>query len=124
MPHHRVVGAASPQPVRTCLVIALCGELDLSHAELLRGRLEEAQPADDVIVDVSGVPFIDSVALGILARAAIRHRDHGGHVVLSGARPFVGKLLAITRLGGILPDVSTVEQARVLLETYSGQAPA
>jgi anti-anti-sigma factor len=106
------------------VVIALRGELDLSHAELLRQRLGEAQPADDVIVDVSGVPFIDSVVLGILARAAVHHRDHDGRLVLSGARPFVRKLLAITRLGGVLPDASTVDQARALLETYSDQAPA
>ena len=124
MQHSRVVGVPSPPPVRSCLVIRLRGELDLSCAELLRERLEEARPADDVVVDVSGVPFIDSVALGILAGAAIRHRDHGGHVVLCGARPFVAKVLAVTRLGGILPVVSTVEQARVLLETYSEQAPA
>ena len=106
------------------MVISLRGELDLSHAELLRERLAEARPTDDVIVDVSAVPFIDSVVLGILARAAIHHRDHDRHVVLSGARPFVRKVLAITRLGSLLPDVSTIEQARLLLESSAALAPA
>lgn len=105
------------------VVIALRGDLDLSTAVHLRHRLESAQRTDDVIVDVSGVPFIDSVALGILARAAILHREHDRHVVLCGARPFVRRVLAITRLGTLLPDASTIEQARALLQTYSDQAP-
>ena len=120
----RAVDTVSPPPGRSCVVIYLRGELDLSHAELLRERLAEARPTDDVIVDVSAVPFIDSVVLGILARAAVHHRTHARHVVLAGARPFVRKVLAITRLGSLLPDVTTVEQARLLLESYAEMAPA
>jgi anti-anti-sigma factor len=105
------------------VTVSLRGELDLSNATRLREHLDQIELSDDVIVDVSGVPFIDSVALGVLAGAAIRHRDHGSKVVLAGARPFIRKVLAITRLGGLLPDLDSTTQAKELLDSYGEIVP-
>jgi anti-anti-sigma factor len=108
---------AQPRAGR-CVVLTPRGELDLSNAAVLRESFDRVALVDDVIVDVSGVPFLDSVALGVLAGAALKHRDHGSYVVLSGARPFLRKLLALTRLGGLLPDGGTEDEARALLHSY------
>lgn len=101
-------------------LIELRGELDLSTAQLLRRRLDEVSVTEDLIVDVSAVPFIDSIALGMLARAAVQRGEHDCRVVLVGAGAVVRKVLAITRLGALLPNVDTIAAAQELL---LGRAP-
>lgn len=96
-------------------LIELRGDQDLSTAALLRRRLDEGLATQNLIVDVSAVPFIDSVALGMLARAAVQRGEHGRRVVLVGTGEVVRKILAITRLGTLLPDVETIAAAEELL---------
>ena len=115
-------GADRP-PSRGCVSVSLQGELDSSIAALLREQFAQVELSDDVIVDLSGAPFIDSAALGILAGAAIRHRDHGSYVVLAGARPFIRKVLAVTRLGTLLPERGTTTQAKELLNSFTAIVP-
>lgn len=100
-------------PVHT--LIELRGDQDLSTSQVLRRRLDEAVATQHLVVDVSAVPFIDSTALGMLARAAVQRGEHDRRVVLVGAGHIVRKVLAITRLGSLLPDVSTIEEAEGLL---------
>lgn len=96
-------------------LIELRGDLDLSTAQLLRRRLDEASATRHLVVDVSAVPFIDSTALGMLARAAVQRLEHDRRVVLVGTGPVVRKILAITRLGTLLTGVDTIEEAEQLL---------
>jgi anti-anti-sigma factor len=103
-------------------LVELRGELDLSTSEQLRRRLDATSTQQDLIVDVSAVPFIDSTALGILARAAVERREHDRRVVLVGAGHVVRKVLRVTRLGTVLPDVGTVQEAKELLGSSPGPA--
>ncbi len=96
-------------------MIELRGDQDLSTAEVLRRRLDEADVAQHLIVDVSAVPFIDSTALGMLAGAAVLRGAGDRQVVLVGAGHIIRKLLAITRLGALLPHVETLAEADALL---------
>ena len=56
------------------VVVALAGELDLYTADEVRGALTDAIEggAERVVVDLSGVKFIDSTALGVLVEARSR----------------------------------------------------
>ncbi len=58
-------------------LISVSGELDLHSVDPLRRELELAiEEADgDVVVDLYGACFFDSIALGILANAATRLRQ-------------------------------------------------
>ena len=60
------------------VVASLSGELDLTNARELEERLEEAAPAEALlVVDVNRVVFVDSAALHVLfklARARGRER--------------------------------------------------
>jgi anti-anti-sigma factor len=53
------------------VVVALAGELDLYNAHVVRDALLEycAEAPDRLVVDLSGVTFIDSTALGVLIEA-------------------------------------------------------
>jgi anti-sigma B factor antagonist len=56
------------------VVVSLAGELDLYNAPVLRTALlaECAAAPERLVVDLSGVEFIDSTALGILIEARRR----------------------------------------------------
>jgi anti-sigma B factor antagonist len=55
-------------------VVRLAGELDLYNAPRVRDALRDAcgDSAERVVVDLSGVDFIDSTALGVLIEAQTR----------------------------------------------------
>jgi anti-anti-sigma factor len=56
------------------VVVSLAGELDLYNANAVREALLEccAENPERLIVDLSGVKFIDSTALGVLIEARTR----------------------------------------------------
>jgi anti-sigma B factor antagonist len=56
------------------VIVALVGELDLYNAHLVREQLfaAAAREPDRLIVELSGVTFIDSTGLGVLIEARTR----------------------------------------------------
>ena len=62
------------------VVVALAGELDLYNAEEIRGALLEACAGEPemLVVDLEGVQFIDSTALGVLIEARSRMANRNG----------------------------------------------
>ncbi len=64
-------------------VVSLAGELDLYNAHQVREALLEccAEAPDRLVVDLSGVSFIDSTALGVLIEARTRLANRGGFLL-------------------------------------------
>jgi anti-sigma B factor antagonist len=62
------------------VIVSLAGELDLYNAEEVRRALLEtlADAPDVLVVDLEGVTFIDSTALGVLIEARSRMDDRSG----------------------------------------------
>lgn len=50
-------------------VVTVTGEFDMSLAGLVRQRLGAHLEADEVVLDLSQVTFIDSTGLGVIAQA-------------------------------------------------------
>jgi anti-sigma B factor antagonist len=94
-------------------IVSATGEIDLATAPSLRQRLEATidQGSDVVVVDLLGVTFMDSTALGVLVGALKRCRQAGGamRIVLSDAR--VLKVFEITGLTDLFSIFPTVDQA-------------
>lgn len=84
--------------------IALRGELDVSSAPALRARIRSALAAGDrtVVLDLSMVPFIDAVALGVLVGGWRRARDAGGDLALAAVTDPVRQVLEMTGLTQLL----------------------
>lgn len=59
------------------VVVRLAGELDLYNAQTVRDALSEAvaEEPQRVVVDLSGVEFLDSTALGVLVEARAKLPD-------------------------------------------------
>jgi anti-anti-sigma factor len=92
--------ALSPEQgqVRRALTLHLAGDLDISSLPTLNMQMSKAMstpPPDLVIVDMSGVTFMDCTSLGplVLARARL-----GPRLRLQGATVPVIRLLKVTKL--------------------------
>ena len=81
-------------------VLTLAGEVDVASAPRLRDRLVQliTDGPPQLVVDMSGLSFIDSMGLGALVSGLKRARAHDGDLRLAGASDHVAKVLAITRL--------------------------
>jgi anti-sigma B factor antagonist len=94
------------------------GELDAFTVGHFRESLSELGGGERVLIDLSGVPFLDSAGLGALIGGVRRARESGGDVAVYGARPAVARLLHTTGFDRVAA-VSDNEQAamRALAET-------
>lgn len=63
------------------------------------------------IFDLSAVPYMDSVGLGMLVSHFARCQGKGVRLVLVGVGPRVLELFKMTRLDNLLPMAATVEEA-------------
>jgi anti-sigma B factor antagonist len=65
------------------VVVSLAGELDLYNAHEVREALLEccAEAPDRLVVDLSGVTFVDSTALGVLIEARTKLENRRGFLL-------------------------------------------
>jgi anti-sigma B factor antagonist len=94
-------------------VVSAFGEIDVATAPPLRDRLQSLTTSgkSTVVVDLLGVTFLDSTALGVLVGALKRCRESGGDLPLVIAEPRILKVFEITGLTGVFPIHSSVEEA-------------
>ena len=94
-------------------VISVSGEIDVATAPQLRECLHQVVAAGNatVVVDLLGVSFLDSTALGVLVGALKRCREQGGdlHVVI--ADPRILKIFEITGLTNVFTIADSLQAA-------------
>jgi anti-anti-sigma factor len=86
--------------------VSLYGEMDLATAEIVESELRslEASAEEVILVDLSGLEFIDSAGLGVLLRACTRlHEDQ--RLGLMRPRDQVFRMLEISGLAEYLPFI-------------------
>jgi anti-anti-sigma factor len=84
------------------LVVTASGELDVWSAAMLDeelGRTRKRLGSASLIVDLSAVPLVDSVVLGVLVRHAKQLRAAGNELVLVIDDPRTVRVIDITGLG-------------------------
>ena len=94
-------------------VIAADGELDLYTSELLREKLADVLElgGHHLLVDLTGVSFMDSTALGVLVGAAKALRSSDGQLVLVADDPRVTRAIEITGLQRVLQIEASLPEA-------------
>jgi anti-sigma B factor antagonist len=93
------------------------GELDAFTVAQFRQILAELASAKKLVIDLSGVPFIDSAGLGALIGGIRRTRELGGDVAVACDRPTLVRLLKTTGFDRIVNVTDNVEQAKSALRT-------
>jgi anti-sigma B factor antagonist len=85
--------------------IALTGELDLATAERVEQELKrvECTDAKSIVVDLSGLAFMDSTGIRILVGADARSRANGRRLGLRRGPAAVQRVVELTGLVDLLP---------------------
>ncbi len=99
-----------PSNTRDVTVFTLKGPFTLATMFPLQSALREPD-VNGAIVDLSGVPYIDSAGLGVLL-GHWAHTQRAGHKFgLAGLMPRVRTIFEITHTHTILPIFATVADA-------------
>jgi anti-sigma B factor antagonist len=100
-------------------VIHLKGEIDLHTCGGFRDILRELidQKYHNIVVDLAGVPYLDSAALGVLVDAVRRVREFDGGIYLVATTPFVRRAFEITRLVKIFQLSDTLDDALTVIRS-------
>jgi anti-sigma B factor antagonist len=85
-------------------IVSVTGDLVIGDAETAFKReilrlLEEGKV--DILIDCSGLRFVDSTGLGALVRALTTSQGGGGQTKLLNVGPHLRKLLELTRLDSV-----------------------
>jgi anti-sigma B factor antagonist len=97
----------------TTTVVELTGELDSGAAAELERALAALldQGRARLVLDLAGVPYVESRALGTLVAVMRRARALGGDLKLCALRREVLSVFGVTHLNKVVPLFSTRQEA-------------
>ena len=98
------------------------GELDAFTVSQFRQALAEMASSKRLLIDMSGVPFVDSAGLGALIGGIRRARELGGDVAVACNRPTLVRLLRTTGFDRIVTVTETIEEAIATLDQRADEA--
>lgn len=82
------------------VVVAVYGDADMHVADELEVRLAEVidEAPAYLVLDLSGVTFLDSMALGVLLGGLKRLKEKGGRMRVVAPRPEIRRIFEVTLL--------------------------
>ena len=106
----RLEMASRPGANGDSLVTRLSGKLSLEtvHDFISTMRIE---PASRLVLDMSGVSFLDSAGVGALVSLFVSRRNHGKTLALAGLTPQGNAVMQVSGLLKLLPIYPYVEKA-------------
>ncbi len=100
------------------------GELDAFTVSQFRQALAELASSPRLVIDLSGVPFVDSAGLGALIGGIRRARELGGDVAVACNRAPLLRLLRTTGFDRIVAVADTIEEAAAAIAPSEGNGSA
>ncbi len=99
----RVTVDVEPESGSSWPVMSVSGEIDILTSPILDERLQMTLGGgvSSIVVDLSGVTFLDSTGLSVLIAGLKRCQDAGGQMRLVSPRPNVRKVFEITGLADV-----------------------
>jgi anti-sigma B factor antagonist len=96
-----------------CTVVGVAGELDRDTRPMLEDFLLEAVEggARQVVLDLSGVSFMDSNGLGLVVDVLKRLRGMGGRLCLAALQDQVRNVLILSAVDQVITVYDTAEAA-------------
>jgi len=92
-------------------ILVLEGPLTLRNMFDLQADLRSQPYPDLSILDLSGVPYMDSAGMGLIVNHYTQCQAAGKRMVAVGVSPRVLELFKLTRVDAIIPQAPTVEAA-------------
>lgn len=94
----------------TC-IFSLTGPLILRNMFELQSELRSAQPQRLTVLDLTGVPYMDSAGMGLVMNHYVHCQTKGAHMIVAGANSRILDLFKITKIDSVLHLAATVEEA-------------
>jgi len=91
-------------------IYQLKGKLSLETVNEFVQKLRP-DPAQHLILDMSGVTFLDSAGVGALVSLFVNRRNHGKSFALGALAPQSAAVVTVAGLQNLLPIHKTVEEA-------------
>jgi len=95
-------------------ILAVKGAITYSTSRAFQEAAKEV-PAPALIVDLSEVPSVDSMAIGSLVRVYVSCNKTGRKLALVGLNPRVKSVMQLTGLGPLFDVYGTVSEAEAAL---------
>ena len=95
-------------------LVCLRGEYDMSTAPALAALLAAAIARDgtDVVIDLSGVDFIDAATVGVIIRAREFLQERSRSLTLRSPSPCARRILGLCGVAEVTPTPTAFERAR------------
>jgi anti-anti-sigma factor len=93
------------------VILRLSGPMTLTSVPPLRALFRGTEPPSHTILDLSGVPFMDSAGMSEIINHEVYCRDKRVYLTLAGVTPRVLTMFRTTRLEQVLTLTPTVEEA-------------
>ncbi len=94
-------------------VLRAMGPITIQNFTTLQNEFLKGQ-ASVTILDLSGVPHMDSAGLGVVLKYYVSAQKRGFKLILAGMNARVMELMKLTRVDSLIPIAATVEQAELL----------
>jgi anti-anti-sigma factor len=94
-------------------IFSLSGPLTLRNLFEFQTELRTMQPTGLTVIDLAGVPYMDSAGMGLVMNHYVHCQTRGTRVVVCGANSRIMDLFKVTKVDTILPLTATVEEADV-----------
>ena len=88
-------------------VVIVTGEVDAGSMLALRAPLSELSPQSHILLDMSGVPFIDCRGLNVILAQRVKMTEAGGSIHVQHASRAVQRIMQLTELTDILRKPGT-----------------
>ncbi len=101
------------EPISDGMILRAAGDIDLSCAPALQqelARLQSDKP-ERLIIDLHGVPYMDSSGLATLVEAMQITRRRGGRLILCQLQEKVRSIFEIARLDTVFTIVESCDEA-------------
>ena len=100
-----------------CHVLRLTGRFDFQSRHVIEKGIEKAQQggARQIVLNLEGVPYMDSAALGILAIMHKQLTAQHVHATIVNPQDFVKGILELAKMENLFPIHATEEQAMASL---------
>jgi anti-sigma B factor antagonist len=93
------------------LIFHLTGPLTLRNMFDFQAQLRKGDPPQLTILDLTGVPYMDSAGMGLIVNHFVRCQGKGCKMIAVGVSPRVLELFKLTKVDAVIPMTATVEEA-------------
>jgi anti-anti-sigma factor len=105
--------AVSVRNIEDAVVLDLSGRFDATAKEDVQRAINNAMDTGTLhlILNLAGVPIVDSAALGLLAVNHHKFKEKGGRLSLINPQPEVRLILDMVAIPKLIPSYNSIEEA-------------